>query len=125
MNYIANSFSFNMVDVKDLLLVRAEKVEKADVPKDVVSAIGHADTARIVSNLLGFEVACNRVQVNLKCEDVLYLAQYKGPRLPEGATCLPEGATLDFIKVKIDEGCPKDCRGYDCAVCGMVSFFHP
>ncbi len=103
-NYIVNSFSFNMVEVQDFMLVRAEKISCSDIPKDVVSAIGHADTARVVSGILGFEVACNRMQVSLKPGDILYLAQYKGPRLPEGATTLPEGATLEFLRVQLDKG---------------------
>lgn len=123
--YISNAFSFNMVSVDNFMLVRAEKISCSDIPKDVVSAIGHADTARVVSGILGFEVACNRMQVSLEPGDILYLAQYKGPRLPEGATTLPEGATLEFLKVQLDKGCPKDCRGDECAMCGMVSFFHP
>ncbi len=125
MNYICNSFSFNMVKMENFMLVRAEKIDKTNIPRDIVSAIGHADTAKIVSNVLGFEVPCNRMQINLKYGDVLFVAQYKGSRLPEGATCLPEGATLDFLKIQVDPGCPKECRGGDCAFCGMVRFFHP
>lgn len=71
-----------------------------DVPEDVVSAIGHADTATIVSGILGREIPCNRISVPpLKDQDEHYLALYQGPRLPEGTTVLPEGATLTFYRL--------------------------
>jgi hypothetical protein len=67
------------------------------VDGSVASAIGHADTANIISALLGVEVPMARVSVPVLVPgDVHYLALYQGPRLPEGATALPEGATLSF-----------------------------
>jgi hypothetical protein len=66
-----------------------------------VSAIGHADTASIVSADLGIAVPCNRVSLSLKEGDALILAQYKGVRLPEGTTVLPEGAEIVYYYVTV------------------------
>lgn len=60
-----------------------------------VSAVGHLDTAAIISGLAGFLVPMNRVSVPvLRDADQHILVLYQGPRLAEGSTTLPEGATL-------------------------------
>jgi hypothetical protein len=56
----------------------------------VVSAIGHADTARVVGRELGIELSADRRNVQLG-DELTLVAQYVGPRLPEGATELPAG----------------------------------
>lgn len=124
MTYLSNAFSMNMVSVEDFTLIRARKVTPADVPQNAISAIGHADTARVVSGILGYEVPANRINVSLEKDDVLFVAQYKGPRLPEGATQLPDGATLEFLEITFKpEGC-KGCPGVDCNMCTMLSWTH-
>lgn len=45
------------------------------------------------------EVPVNRASYTLVPGEKLLVAQYKGPRLPEGATKLPEGATIEFYLV--------------------------
>jgi hypothetical protein len=66
------------------------------------SAVGHADTAARISSILGVEVPMNRVSLSVGDEGGEFLlAQYMGPRLPEGCTTLPEGAELRFILVSI------------------------
>lgn len=62
---------------------------------DLVSAIGHADTARVLG------VPMNRVNVTLKKGDTAFVAQLQGGRLPEGSTTLPEGFSFKFIKVEV------------------------
>ena len=122
--YLSNAFSLNMVSFEDFALIRARKVKPADVPQNAISAIGHADTARVVSGILGFEVPANRMNVSLEKDDVLFVAQYKGPRLPEGATQLPDGATLEFLEIMLQpQGC-KGCPAYDCNACGMIAWTH-
>lgn len=98
-NVLANAFSLTMLPIEAMDFVRVKKINPNDVPADVESAIGHQDTAKVVSNILGFEVKLNRVSIKLTENDVLYVAQYTGPRLPEGATTLPEGANLEFFEV--------------------------
>lgn len=65
------------------------------------SCIGHADTAAVISNLLGVDLPMNRQSVTLEENETVVVAQYTGPRLPEGATELPEGATITFWQVTI------------------------
>lgn len=62
---------------------------------DLVSAIGHADTARVLG------VPMNRVNITLKKGDVAFVAQLQGGRLPEGSTTLPEGFSFKFVKVEV------------------------
>lgn len=68
---------------------------------DFVSAIGHADTARIVESIIDKPVPYNRTTVSLNKNGVLLGAQYESPRLPEGATELPEGVTIQFLRVTV------------------------
>ena len=65
------------------------------LPEGLTSAIGHADTARV----LGVEM--NRINVTLKKGDVAYVAQLQGGRLPEGSTTLPEGFKFKYVKVEV------------------------
>jgi len=69
----------------------------------VVSAIGHADTARLVGRQLGIELPADRRSVQLGDEYVL-IAQYIGPRLPEGTTELPSGARIEYFVVRLASG---------------------
>jgi len=68
---------------------------------EVVSAIGHADTAKIVSGLLGIELPANRISIKMTGMEKVIVAQYSGCRLPEGATILPEGAKIEFWEVSL------------------------
>jgi len=82
-------------------VVRFEEIALEDIPADVVSAIGHADTAAVLANMLGFEVPVNRISVTLDTETELFVAQLVGGRLPEGSTSLPEGFKFKFFRVTI------------------------
>ena len=53
---LANAFSISMLPMEAMNFIRVKKINPNDVPADVESAIGHSDTARVVSNILGFEV---------------------------------------------------------------------
>ena len=120
MKYIANAFSLQMLPAMDMI-ASIVQVNPDEVPADVVSAIGHADTAAVVSNIIGREIPMNRVSVSLEPGDVLYVAQLQGGRLPEGATTLPEGFSLRFLMVKVT---PMSYPGHDCPVyCPMAGIF--
>ena len=97
--YLVNAFSIQML--KKGGLVRFEEIAPEDIPTDVISAVGHADTANVLSDLLGFEVTLNRAFVTLDEDTELYVAQIMGGRLPEGATTLPEGVSFKFYKVTL------------------------
>lgn len=100
--YIGNAFSLQMINLEEAKNLRVEKVNPETIPDDVVSCIGHADTAKVVSEILGREIAMNRISVHLGDGDTLYVAQIVGGRLPEGATSLPEGFSLTFLKVNVE-----------------------
>ena len=91
------------------MITTTEKVQVTIEPVDVnevadsefMSVIGHQDTANVVSAILGIPVDMNRMSVKLESGDILYVAQVTGGRLPEGATTIPEGMEIKFLKVTI------------------------
>ena len=106
--YICNAFSPSMLDGARSL--RFEPVSAghaaalvAEWSGPVVSAVGHADTAAVVGGLLDYAVPANRVNVQLSEHDWLLVAQYAGPRMPEGSTTLPDGASIQFWVIRDDE----------------------
>jgi hypothetical protein len=100
--YLVNAFSIQML--KKGGLVRFEEIDATEVPADVVSAVGHADTADVLSNMLGFEVPMNRMNISLDEDTEIYVAQLIGGRLPEGSTTLPEGFAFKFYRVTMVQG---------------------
>ena len=91
---LLNSFAAGM------LPVGSARVQFADMPLDqarelvrvmpYVSAVGHADTAALMSEQLGVPVPANRVSVSVPGPRVYgmpawhgLICQYSGPRLPE------------------------------------------
>lgn len=119
MIYIGNAFSLQMVQsganifVEDITADIA-KVEITEGLAEAVFCIGHADTARIAAKALNEAAAgdidwvefteeqmFHRVNISLKSDDVLYVMQIMGGRLPEGCTELPEGVQLQWRKATI------------------------
>jgi hypothetical protein len=95
--FICNAFSLQMVDFPTTISV--EEISKDDfdtLKPTLVSAIGHADTAKV----LGFEP--NRVNVHIDKGESIIVAQLQGGRLPEGSTTLPEGFSFKFLKVTVN-----------------------
>lgn len=102
MVYIGNAFSLNMVDLSpEGLIFSVKEVDPGTflLEKEVMSVVGHQDTAALFSKLLGMEVAFNRTTLSLNPGDQLLVGQYSGPRLPEGTTTLPDGASVKWILV--------------------------
>lgn len=97
--FLTNAFSIQMLSGP--ATVKFEEIDVTEVPTDVVSAIGHADTANVLTNMLGFPVPMNRINVALDENTELFVAQLVGGRLPEGATTLPEGFSFKFYRVTI------------------------
>ncbi len=97
--FLVNAFSIQMLQKGGV--VRFEEIDATDVPSDVTSAVGHADTAAVLTNMLGFPVPMNRAFVTLDEDTELYVAQLVGGRLPEGATTLPEGFSFKFYRVTV------------------------
>ncbi len=109
MLYIVNAFSLNMLPDEVILfrpvMLHASKrfvidaIRRAQENKyeGVECAIGHPDTARVVMNDLGLDLPCERKAITFRPgADKLIVAQYRGPRLPEGATELPDDATIEY-----------------------------
>lgn len=99
---VGNAFSLNMISgggnfsVQELDLGDVKSLLDTRTPK---SCIGHADTAAVVSGLVGKTLPAERSTVKLTKGDDLLVAQYSGPRLEEGTTTLPEGATIKWLMV--------------------------
>lgn len=106
---LANAFSVQMLSLSDLIwgtsvtFTTLSPDEARSILLDgFTSAIGHADTAQVVSNILHMDVPANRISISLESgKDTLIIAQVMGGRLPEGATILPDGMRIDFIKVEV------------------------
>lgn len=107
---IANAFSLNMLDLSEGLTdlevyaTSAESVREGismaeECGGEVVSIVGHSDTAALLSAELGREVPTNRVSYTMHPNDVLVVGQYQGPRLPEGTKELPAGAKIAWVRV--------------------------
>lgn len=87
-----------MVGVKFFPITVDEAAQLAD---GAPSAVGHESTAAVFSSQLGVEVPFNRVNAALQRGNVALVGQYRGPRLAEGATELPEGATIQWLRVEV------------------------
>lgn len=102
--YIANAFSLNMFEragydiaLRPTSLDGVKNLCRNYKPESIV---GHKETAAILATMLDYPVEHNRATVALSgYEWSLIVAQYTGPRLPEGATVLPEGASITFWQV--------------------------
>ena len=102
---LCNAFSLNMMSSMTSTIETQEltipEVKKA-LGEGYESAMGHS--TELVSALLGMDIPVNRSNNKIQNGESILVAQYVGPRLPEGATELPEGATLKFIKVTVTYG---------------------
>ena len=105
---LVNAFSLNMV--KPEMLSRVRMVSTTYIGDDTfdvagikhklnLQAVGHKETANLLTEKLGQPVGCTRSTLTLGEDDVLIVAQYRGPRLELGVTSLPEGATIEFVAV--------------------------
>lgn len=107
--YLGNAFSLGMMDCVGLgsrVNVEIRHLTLAEVvwilgQGEWTSCVGHQDTANLFSELLGVPVAMNRISTSLAIGDSLIVGQYNGPRLPEGATSLPEGATIRWFSLSV------------------------
>ena len=105
--YISNAFSLQMLgNLPSSIHVQALSADEVatEINGDPwISAVGHPDTAAIITSMLAIEVPQNRINVTLHKGDRLYVAQVTGGRLPEGATGLPPGVRIEWRRVLIEE----------------------
>ena len=104
---LLNAFSLQMLSRPDMEVyvqeVTPEWVTEQICAYGVDSAVGHADTARVLSHLLNAEIAFDRKNVSLEPGACAVVAQVVGGRLPEGCTTLPEGVQIKFLHVYVQE----------------------
>ena len=115
---LTNAFSLNMMNiglVADIRIVpltdwqAAQICYIANIKGLFQNAIGHYDTDVVVRDLLANALDSratnlpfgNRVSVEMTETTTIIVAQYKGPRIMEGATSLPNGAKIEFFQVQI------------------------
>ena len=116
---ICNAFSLNMMSalVADIKVIQITTEEAKDfLSVGVESCVGHADTAAVFSRELGVQISAARVTVELTHDETIIVGQYSGPRLPEGATSLPEGATIKWYMVHASFPAVKPGRGEELAM---------
>lgn len=103
--YLLNAFSLNMLNCS--ATVRCEKTNMEHARNDLIhdgceSAVGHAETAAILSKILEFPVETQRRSIILDIGNEAIVAQYTGPRLEAGITELPPGAAIEFWHIYVD-----------------------
>jgi hypothetical protein len=103
---ITNAISLNMFAIGALPSQLSLREISLEVARALVattpftSAVGHADTARLLSSELGVEIPMNRATITVESGKLL-VGQYVGPRLPEGASQLPESARIKWVLVEV------------------------
>ena len=118
--YLTNAFSLNMLSSSESM-IKIKEVSKEQAKTvlgdDYTNAIGHADLASVVANDLGIDITANRITVTIQPGDTLVVAQYRGPRLAEGTTTLPDGATIKYYMIEVLETpCFCICKYYSHSV---------
>ncbi len=104
--YLLNAFSLNMIP-EFPCNIQVQKISLEEAQSALIhvresdSAVGHPDTARVFSSQLGRRIEPQRINVSLERGNEALVGQYRGPRLAEGATQLPEGATIQWLLVTL------------------------
>ncbi len=119
--FLTNAFSLNML-VQPSIRLQFEEISLDDATleilisrqrgEEIVNAIGHGDTDSVVRSLFhrSYTEGENptipigrRISVawplDTDTDATMLVAQYRGPRLPEGATSLPEGAEIVWWRI--------------------------
>lgn len=103
--YLSNAFSLSMLPFTGTSTIETTPIGKEEavrlLGREWKDVVGHTTTAYLFSHILEVPVETNRVSVALKPGDEMVVGQYSGPRLPEGATELPEGASIKWILVQV------------------------
>lgn len=114
--YLLNAFSLNMLSfdeeqefippmrvvVNPMSPLDAARVVQEAYNNNLHTHIGHESTAALLSKMLNIPLRADRATVTMMSGDIAIVAQYVGPRLPEGATSLPDGATIRFYLVEVE-----------------------
>lgn len=88
MIYIVNAFSLSMLKLTSEMTLKVQEVstwiaKRIISSTDWISAVGHEDTAKVMSEILNIEVPANRIAIHVQEGDTLLVFQLLD-RLPEG-----------------------------------------
>ena len=101
---LVNAFSVNMLNgdnqAVDFAPISGEEARDV-LSNGFKSFIGHESTASLLSHRLGLEIEFNRQSYRFMPNHRVVLAQYNGPRLPEFALELPDGAYINYWLIQI------------------------
>jgi len=102
---LLNAFSLNMISADctvEIKRISENRVAGTAYDGCIESYIGHKQLSDILSDRWRVEIPMNRDTVTLDSNgERVFIAQYKGPRLPEGTTEIPDGAKIEFFAVEI------------------------
>ena len=89
MKYLCNVFTLSMLAHEDYFIrSRAvpqwQFVDSLNNINEFTSAVGHDATAAVLTERLQLDIQKNRIDVSLTPDDMLYVAEFKTPRLAEG-----------------------------------------
>ncbi len=99
--FILNAISLNLVngDKVDFMFAKSsvQEVKNWCKNKEVISAVRHGleFIAKDIASEACLFKQTSEIKLNRGAHDVIII-QYRGPRLPEGATSLPNGAKLEI-----------------------------
>lgn len=93
--YVGNAFSLQMVsnllDSGFIVTPEISAVDSVTIAQvlhrnNFISCVGHEDTSKLITSILGVEVEPQRINVSLSIGDILYVCQVVGGQLPEGVS---------------------------------------
>jgi len=109
--YLANAFSINMVSnyiekygpvallVDEISLDMVKKLAN-DIEYELVNAIGHEGTAKLVGDLINKELKANRIEIKMEESDTIVVVQLL-ERLPESKVLSHEEIMDYYNKGKV------------------------
>ena len=102
MAYLAPTFSIAMLanpTVENSVLI--EPITVNDLPDNLESAIAKPNLAAVISQAIGREIVARRQPIRLAPGDVLFVAQYTGPRLGDDERTMPHGGVVRLFRVTV------------------------
>ncbi len=97
--YLRSSFPTYAGPRSNNMFIRYKRIDPNDIPRDVTSGVANPEIARVLSNILGFEVHAERLVIAPSNDSIVYVAKYTGPKIPKGATAVPSSGYFEFFEV--------------------------
>ena len=110
--YVSSSFAMKMLTATDIgcatyitskTLEEVEDLVEAAVERGetVISAVRNQDIAAVLSEMSRLKLTFNLQTFKLVKGDVLFYANYLGPRIPRHATQLPPGGHVEWYQISV------------------------